>query len=388
MIILDDMNDCTGCRACQFVCPKDAISMNANSQGFHYPEIDPEKCIECGLCRKRCPHNNDFFNLAIEAKGAQITDEAIRRASASGGVFWSLVREVIRRRGLVFGVKYDEHWNPVFDCSDSESGCEPFRLSKYAEADFKGVIPQLKAKLDQERLIMFVGTPCQVAGVRSALNKDYENLLLVDLVCNSIPSSLVWREFVKTVERKYGAIKSINQRDKNTSWEFSSYSVNAGDYYYYYYRSDGRGNRLLGSYLSLFGGKLSTRLSCFNCKYRSCYKRVGDITIGDFWHINEIYPEKNDHKGLSVVLVNSSKGMDFFNCLSDLSTFNVNVSDLEKYKVLPIKKIPKPRRYEAFWHVFNSRGYTTAAKRFTAYGFWLYFRSRVLKPLLKPLLRK
>ena len=308
---------CTGCAACASACPKGCIAMMADEDGFLCPAVDAEKCVSCGLCEKSCPIINPLKTAKNEPKAyaAYSKDEAIRLSSSSGGVFTEIAEAVLQQGGSVYGAAYNGKFDVVHICVENESDLAKLRGAKYAQSDLCGVFVQIKQKLDRGQKVLFSGTPCQVGGLKAFLHKAYENLLTVDFVCLSVPSPMVWKEYVRlrAVTDNNGTLPaSINLRSKRTGWSRYGYS-NLFEY------SNGTNYGIINAdslYMKLFGGGYISRESCSQCQFKG-YGRVSDLTMGDFWGIWDIAPEMDDNKGTSVVLVQSAKGASIFDQIAN-----------------------------------------------------------------------
>lgn len=310
---------CTGCTACASVCPKACITMVADENGFLCPVIDTESCIECGLCEKTCPIITSVKVIENEPKAfaAYSTDDIIRMESSSGGVFTEIAKAVLAEGGTVFGAAYNEYFDVVHICVDSEVELAKLRGAKYAQSDLRGIFINVKAKLDAGRQVLFSGTPCQVAGLKAFLRQDYPNLLTVDFVCHGIPSPMAWSEYVESKKAiKNSKLVRINQRSKDTGWSRYSYSclIEYDDGTQYSKRNSD------DLYMKLFCNDYILRESCSACNFKG-YERKSDITIGDFWGIWDIDPQMDDDKGTSVVLIQSDKGKSLWNEIGDKITF-------------------------------------------------------------------
>lgn len=308
---------CTGCTACASACPKGCISMIPDENSFLCPVIDVDRCISCGLCEKVCPVISPPKKPESEplAYAAHSRDERMRLESSSGGVFTELAKAVLEAGGAVFGAAYNEQFEVVHICVESEAELTKLRGAKYAQSDMRGVFTEVKARLDAGQKVMFSGTPCQVGGLKTYLRKDYENLLTVDFVCHSVPSPMAWQEYVKyRAEQDNGGElpESINLRAKETGWSRYQYS-NLFQYGGGVAHTAKSGDSL---YMKLFVGGYINRESCANCQFKG-YSRVSDLTIGDFWGIWDIAPEMDDNKGTSVILVQSERGVELLEQISE-----------------------------------------------------------------------
>lgn len=303
MAKLAEPNLCTGCTACAAACPRGCISMTADADGFSHPVIDESACVGCGLCEKLCPVLNPVqLNHTPGAFAARSGDDTSRMASTSGGVFPELAREILKKGGAVYGAAYDESFRVVHICADNEEELDRLRGAKYAQSDLNGIFADVKKRLDGGQWVLFSGTPCQVLGLKTFLRKDHEKLLLVDLVCHSVPSPLAWEKYLEYISGEK-TLSAVNLRCKDTGWSRYRYS-NRFDFSDGTSRMDGSGQSL---YMKLFGSGLITRPSCDSCPAKG-YARVSDLTLGDFWGIWDIDPAWDDDRGTSLVLVHTGKG--------------------------------------------------------------------------------
>lgn len=197
MIDIKEKKECCGCNACAQRCPKSCITMREDSEGFLYPEVDKEICIDCGICEKVCPvmyQGNKRKPLAVYA--VKHKNNEIRLSSSSGGVFTALAESVIDEGGVVFGAKFDDNWCVVHSYSETKEGLAAFRGSKYLQSRIGDSFKKVECFLKANRKVLFSGTPCQIAGLKRFLRKEYDNLLTVDFVCHGVPSPGVWREYL------------------------------------------------------------------------------------------------------------------------------------------------------------------------------------------------
>lgn len=309
---LPDLDRCTGCTACAAVCPKNCITMAADRDGFLHPAADESLCVRCGLCEAVCPvldvphpdHVPDAF--AVRSR-----DDAARRASTSGGVFTELARDILARGGAVFGAAYDEDFRVLHICVETESELFRLRGAKYAQSDLLSSFRAVKQRLEQGQTVLFSGTPCQVLGLTRFLRRDYENLILVDLVCHSVPSPLAWQRYLEYI-RGTRRLAAVNLRAKDTGWSRYRYS-NRFDFTDGSCRLDPSADSL---YMKLFGGGYITRPSCADCPAKG-HARVSDLTLGDFWGIWDLDPDFDDDGGVSLVLVQSRKGRELMDRIGD-----------------------------------------------------------------------
>lgn len=330
MIQIREKRDCCGCGACVQSCPKSCVTMQEDGEGFLYPEIDMSLCVDCGLCEKVCPvihHGEDRKPLTVYA--AKHKDDKIRLSSSSGGAFTALAESVIDEDGVVFGAKFDEDWSVFHDYTDTKEGLAAFRGSKYVQSRIGDSFKKAEYFLKAGRKVLFSGTPCQIAGLKRFLRKEYDNLLTVDFICHGVPSPGVWREYLKeetarqcggknsvlshpNIKEQDARIESISFRDKRLGWKKFSFALTLS-----VPNGHGAKNTVLLSeplnkniFMRGFLANLYLRPSCYACPTKS-FKSRSDITIGDFWGVQNVIPEIDDDKGISVVMVSTEKGMDY-----------------------------------------------------------------------------
>ena len=296
--------DCCGCSACVNVCPKQCIEMRADFEGFAYPTVNNDLCINCGLCKKACPITNSPLKMINEkplAFVAQNLDESKRIESSSGGMFSLIAEYVINKGGVVFGAAFDVNWQVRHISVDDVDSLYKLRGSKYVQSDIGNSYKDAKNLLEKGIWVCYSGTPCQIAGLRNFLRKDYETLVLVDVICHGVPSPKVWNKYIDFHTNEYGPIEAIFFRNKKFGFAGSTMAI--------FYKSGKR--TYLGQELQFhketFFRDLSTRPSCYECRFKN-QSHVSDISLFDCWHVNEFNSSKDDDLGTSAVLVHSEKG--------------------------------------------------------------------------------
>ena len=354
MIHITDKKNCCGCSACVQRCPKQCIRLEEDTEGFLYPQVDEETCIKCGLCEKVCPILNQTDKLSVlEVLAVKNPNDEERMNSSSGGVFLPLAREVINQGGVVFGAVYDEIWEVHHVYAEKIEDVYPMMGSKYLQSKIGNSFKDAERFLKQGREVLFVGSPCQIAGLRTYLrNKQYPNLLAVDFLCHGVPSPGVWRRYLAETYGGYDAkeqsrlqatagknsvllsslnatspIGDIKFRDKRESgWKKYRFVVRQKS------ASKADQNTVLSSdihydnpYMRGFLSDIYLRPSCYACKCKNGVNH-SDLTIADFWGINLIAPEFDDDKGVGLVLLNTKKGEDYFSRLP----MDMMPSNLEK----------------------------------------------------------
>ena len=310
MIQIKDKSKCCGCTACQSVCPKHCISMHMDEEGYLYPEVDKDVCVQCGLCERTCPILNigKPSEFATKAFAVQNIDDYARKSSSSGGAFSAIAETIIEEHdGVVFGCKFDNDFHVVHACASAIGQLGEFRGSKYVQSNLGNTFVYVRTLLAEGKHVLFSGTPCQVAGLRSFLRKDYPNLFLVDLVCHGIPSPGLWDKYISYIKSKSKSkLTYVSFRDKNFGYAGSTmaFGYENGKFEY--------SNRKVQFYKYLFFQDINSRPSCFDCHFKGI-KRVSDLTIYDCWHMNQIESSWDDDKGSTWVLVQSEKGLKLFN---------------------------------------------------------------------------
>jgi coenzyme F420-reducing hydrogenase beta subunit len=311
MIRITDKANCCGCNVCGDICPKQAISFKNDNEGFWYPEVDMLKCIECGLCEKICPCLNEKDqHKPLEVYAAINPDEEIRMNSSSGGIFWVLVNQTINEGGLVFGAAFDKEWQVCHTSAATLEDAKILKGSKYVQSRVAGCYMQVRDALDKGRKVLFSGTACQIAALKSFLRKDFENLLTIDVVCHGVPSPVIWKDYIKSLANSK-TISNINFRDKRSGWRNYDISVQFMD------GTELRESHYKNLYMQGFLHDLFLRPSCHSCKFKA--GRCGsDITLGDFWGIEKVLPDLDDNRGTSVVIVNTTRGESSLQMMSQM----------------------------------------------------------------------
>lgn len=305
---------CTGCRACELSCPKNCINMKEDHEGFIYPVIDKTKCIDCGKCLKVCPVINNIKTKdkldKKEVYGYKIDNKSTLLLSSSGGAFTSIVESFCYDNFVIFGVKFDENLNAVHDFIQDKKDIQMFRKSKYVQSDVKDSYKKAKEFLNKGCKVLFTGTPCQIAGLKKYLNKEYENLLSVEIICHGVPSKKVLNKYLEFEENKYNSkVKSINFREKvEKDGKYNSRNLKLVLENGKEIVEDSQKN----IYLKGFHKGLFYRPSCYTCKFANT-NRNADITIADSWGIENIYKDIDVHQGHSLVILNTKKGKEYFN---------------------------------------------------------------------------
>lgn len=391
MIQISNKSKCCGCTACVSICPKQCITMREDEEGFLYPMVDSSLCIDCNLCKKICPElHSKERREPLNVYAAKHKNEQVRLASSSGGIFTLLAERIIDEGGVVFGARFNNSWNVIHDYTETKEGLAAFRGSKYVQSYMGNCYLKTKSFLDQDRKVMFTGTPCQIAGLKNYLKKDYDNLLAVDVVCHGVPSPKVWQMYLDEITRKGGKnsvlfqpisekqeIKSINFRSKSTGWKKYSFALTLSGA-----TADGEKNTVLLSsiftenpYMNAFLSNLNLRPSCYACPTKSG-KSGSDITIADFWGIEEVLPEFDDDKGISLILPYTEKGIYWLKDLNceftkvDYQTAQKNNPSISTSVTKPINRnfffhqLERKKSIQSIWEDCSSNALNKRIRRF------------------------
>ena len=283
--------------------------MKEDREGFLQPHIDTKTCIGCHKCEKTCPIITPIkipTDFKTQAYAAINKDEEVRMKSSSGGMFHALAKWTIEQGGVVFGARFNDQWEVVHDYTETIDGIEPFMRSKYVQSRIGDTFMQAKQFLDAGRQVLFVGTPCQIGGLKSYLKKDYDNLLAVDFICHGVPSPGVWREYIREAT-KDDTLLCYNFRDKKNGWISHQCTITIET------KSKSTHSKLLENpFFRGFRKDIYLRRSCYNCDYRT-YHRISDFTIADYWGVVANCQEMYDNKGTSIVFIHTSNAQNVFN---------------------------------------------------------------------------
>lgn len=299
-------DDCTGCNACVNACPVDALGVEIKN-GFSYPVLNEEKCIHCNKCARVCPvYNAKDFPTPEKAFAMRIKeDEDVLKNSSSGGVVSALANSILANGGVVVGASFNDSFEVEHIVVDSANDLQKIRKAKYVQSSLLNVYEPIKSALDEDKRVMFTGTPCQVAAIKSSFNS--ENLITVAIVCHGVPSPIKWSEHLKATEQEHNAkLVAVDFRDKSSGWKNyqMKYEFDNGEIISI--------NPSTDKYMSDFYHNKSLRPSCGNCYFKAGNSGA-DVTIGDFWGLNTLSPEFDDNTGMSIVTIHTDKGHDLIN---------------------------------------------------------------------------
>lgn len=395
MIIITDKRKCCGCSACVQKCPKQCIIMSEDEEGFIYPRVNLNVCIDCHLCEKVCPvFNQNEIRIPIQCYAAVNTDADIRKESSSGGIFTMLAEKVLDQGGVVFGAAWNEKWQVVHKYTDNKGGLSAFRGSKYVQSIIGNSYKQAEEFLKDGRFVLFTGTPCQIAGLKKFLGKDYENLLAVDFICHGVPSPKVFRWYLQeeidqfAAQKRYDKpnkcssvphipkediilpdgvqIRKISFRDKRKGWKTFSLALSVFE------EIDCRNNRLEtisstlheNSFLKGFLNDYYLRPICEKCPAKQ-FKSGADLTIADYWGYQGNIIEDDD-TGISAVLLLTVKGEQAFESIGCLSC-EVPYNDILRINAAAEQSVSAP--YRAYFFKQKNMSFNQVITKLTSRRF-------------------
>lgn len=376
MINIIDKLKCCGCEACAQRCPKQCITIIEDSEGFCYPHVDTSKCTECGACEKTCPMLHPCESKRpIKVYAAKHTNELYRLDSSSGGIFAALATETIRKGGVVFGARFNERFEVEHASVETLDELPPLMRSKYMQSRIGDAYKHAKQILEKGRKVLFVGTSCQIAGLHRFLGKQYDNLLAVDIVCHGVPSKSVWNSYLK--EQHVDQVKDINFRLKQKGgYTWSSYGLEIKTH-----KSSLTSEAMKTSFFRAYLLDLSMRPSCYACSAKDG-RSSSDITLGDFWNIQNTHPEFDDDKGVSAVFLHTEKGIKALDgCKKQITTIETSYEQATLLNSTYFRSKPLPPERSRFMYAITELRYSIddAIK----YAIFLPFWRRILLKLKK-----
>ena len=313
MIDIKNKVDCCGCNACGDICGKKAITFNNDNEGFWYPEVDKNKCVDCGLCEKVCPILNSANRTTFaESKvyAAYSRNEEIRIDSTSGGLHSTFANHFYENKGYVGGAIYNEDHTCRHIISNKSEDLPKIRSSKYLQSSMEGQYSEVRSLLREGKNVLYCGAPCQIAALYNFLNKDYDNLTTVDFVCLGVNSPKVFLKYMDMLEKKY-ASKAVEIKFKNKTFGWHNFSMRVNFENGEEYCEDRWHDMFFIGYLQWCN---FARPSCYNCKFKD-NPHKSDITLADFWGIEKLDKALDQDKGTSLVLVNTTKGYELFDSI-------------------------------------------------------------------------
>lgn len=351
MIVINNKEDCCGCTACYNICPQKAIKMMPDEEGFLYPTIDHDKCVNCGLCDKICPvkdkdeHQEDTKAYIFRYRKPDIVEQ-----STSGGLFTAIAELFLDKQAVIYGTGYDEDMNVICKSITSKDGLQEMRGSKFVQSDLGNSFFEIKKQLKSSRIVVFSGTPCQVAGLLSYLGGKPDNLFCIDFVCRGVPSPGLWKNYVNMMEKKYKS-KMIGARFKNKTYGYHASTMKIdftnGKTWY--------GSGRIDPFMKAFVKELASRPSCAACAFKGT-ERFSDVTMFDCYEFSQITGRKDDNKGWSSALVHTDMGKRIFEELKSNSIIiQASLKDIITENGIMVQHSAKPNEQrENFYQLVAS----------------------------------
>lgn len=368
--VFDIKEKCSGCFACDNVCPVDAITMKEDEEGFLYPKINQDICIDCGICRSVCPFqqiiSQEIVNKPFDGRvyGVRHKKEGVLKSSTSGGLFTALTDYLLRvHQGkiAIYGAVYKENFEVVHSRGTTKEERNAMRGSKYVKSNTKETYKQIEKDIKDGFYVLFSGTGCEVAGLTQFLQwkkLDMQKVYMVDIICHGTPSPKLWRDYLQSIQKKEKLIE-YSFRDKTRGWH--GFQVKAG-----YESGKVKKNTPCNfTFAHLFGTGVSLRPSCYACPYTKT-KRESDIMLGDYWGVEKVLPTLNDNKGVSLTILSTDKGKELYDAVAKdrecIESYEVKIEDAMQYNLKA--PTPKPQQRELFFKEYEQYGYEYIAKKY------------------------
>lgn len=359
--------NCSGCSACHHICPRNAITMEPDKEGFLYPNINQDLCIDCKLCVKVCPllKVGNAKEMALpRVFAAKHKSDDVRMTCTSGGAFTALSDYILQNNGVIYGVDFNDNFYVCHKKAETAQERDRFKISKYVQSDLKDTFADIKNNLSKGKLVLFTGTPCQAAGLRSFIgHQTYtENLYVCDVICYGIPSPLIWQEYLHYLENRFNdKLFSVQFRSKTFEWNRNNSGKN-----FMFTTNNGKEQHKNDDFYSLyFSAQTIIRPSCYQCKFTDI-QRPSDITIADYWGIEKYVPDFSDSKGVSLLLLNSLKGNILFEHVKNDFEYierSANECLAEQQRLHEPVKLPEKRNQ--FWQDYYSNGFSYVIDHYT-----------------------
>lgn len=375
MIKLIDKTKCCGCSACVNACPKQCITMEQDEEGFLYPKVNESDCVNCGLCDSVCPFEKTEPARLLKpiSYAVKIKDSETREKSSSGGVFSVLANAILSQNGVVYGAAMSGDNKSVRHIRvDSNDGLEVLRTSKYLQSETTDVYKQVLKDLNVGKKVLFSGVPCQINGLRLFLRKEYENLICIEVICHGVPSPALWKKYVEYLENKYKSdVQRVNFRSKKHGWKNFGLEVK-GDITTQYKSIED------DPYMKMFLRDYCLRPSCYDCNAKKL-ESMADLTIADFWGISNVIPKFNDDRGVSLVLLQSQKGINIFNDVKNQTEYcEVDFDKAIKCNPAYAVSAKRPTQRDTFFIDMNVLNFRALEKKYVEDSF-----KRKCKKLIK-----
>ncbi len=329
MVDIKDKRKCCGCTACYNICPRDCIEMIYDEEGFSYPHVNDALCIGCGLCEKKCPIlNKPKSDNHIFAYVGVNNCQTIRAASTSGGVIGAINNYVLEElNGVVYGVVYDDSFMPVHRRITNIEEAYLLCGSKYAQSELSFTFKNIKKDLEDGATVAFTGTPCQVAGLKSYLGKEYDGLIAIDLVCRSIPSPKLWKKYLEwQADRHNSSITKVNCRAKTYGYHNGTLTIDFRNGRKY------SGSNRVDLFMKAFHKDVCSRPSCYDCHFKDT-DRCSDFTIFDSWNANYVTENRyqDDNLGCSNIICRNDKAKQIIDSIKGIDLYEASVDRMYEY---------------------------------------------------------
>lgn len=363
MVIVKEKAQCCGCTACYNVCPRSAIAMKADEEGFTYPVVDMAQCVECGLCTEVCPVQTakKDDSMPLQAYILQTRDNALLNGCAAGGFFSSIAKHVAEQGGVVYGAMFDENMRVIHAGKTQPEEVSAFSSSKYVQSDMGTIFRETEQNLKKGKLVCFSGTPCQIEGLKNYLRKDYENLITVDVVCHGVPSPMLWEEYLHVMEKNaHSKVEAANFRSKTYGYRSGSLELK------YKNRKKHFGTKRNDMMVKSFFSEISSRPSCYQCAFKKP-RHASDLTMFDCKHAAALVEGLTDNdRGYTNLFVQTEKGAGFLASVKDLfALYPVDAETAISYDGIMVRSSAKAHknRWE-FYRVVTEHSLEEAVKKF------------------------
>lgn len=394
-ILPDHKDKCCGCRACEQICPVRCISFSEDTEGFFYPSVNRDLCIGCGKCERVCPIISDAGYTAIKdscdpiAFGVRNKDDDVRKESSSGGVFSVFADKILADGGLVCGCALDKSLKARHIIISSKEQLPMLRKSKYVQSDLTNIYVSVRDYLRQGKKVLFVGTPCQAAGLHSFIGQDTPGLYICDFICHGVPSQKIFDSYICSLEEKYGKIEEFSFRNKDRGWNSSGLQLGTRAV-----SEKGQALRFFPAfrdpYMNGFLENLYLRPVCYECPFKRLPKYYSDVTIADFWGIRKIDPSFDDGKGTSLVLINSDRGKELFESVrQECFVKQYDVRQATKKNPTLFRSSRRNAGRSSFFALYENAGFSKVQKKYLTGIKWAeYIAAGKAWDLVKMLTRK
>ena len=384
MIEIADKQDCCGCGACEQICPKKCIKLKEDNEGFLYPETNAAECVSCNMCESACPiiqkSGSDMINESERGRaqstayGGWHKNDGVRFDSSSGAAFTLVAEYIINEGGIVYGCMLNDNMEAVHAGIESMDELYRLRGSKYVQSKINTTYQEIKLQLQTGRKVLFVGTPCQAAGLHSFLGQStYENLYIIDFICHGVPSPKLFRAYINELERKYAKkVVAYKFRNKDNGWNQTGTQLGSGSRIDFYDEAHIRKYpAFLDHYMNAFLDDVCLRPSCYACNFKDITKDYADFTIADFWGVNKVSKNLNDGKGTSLVLVHNDHAMELWNKVSDnFYCEQVDIKHAVRRNQSLIKSARMNPNRKKFYEELNAKGFRYVERRYMSAFTW------------------